>query len=148
MIGRDGELASVERYASETAEIMEQTGQGELRPAVLVLEALVDALAGRMEAARAKAAVEGYLSSATPDGGPPVVTGSGYYKNQAACGAGICNNDVVTVSDTTFRMDRATADGGGFYNDDGSTITLTNSSVTENHPDSCGPIGSITGRTG
>jgi DNA-binding CsgD family transcriptional regulator len=51
-----GRWQLAERYASETAEIMEQTGQGELRPAVLILQALVDALLGRLAPARAKAA--------------------------------------------------------------------------------------------
>lgn len=50
-----GRWQLAEQYASETAEIMELTGQAELRPAVVVLDALVDALLGRLELARAKA---------------------------------------------------------------------------------------------
>jgi tetratricopeptide (TPR) repeat protein len=45
-----------EQYANETAEIMDLTGQTDLRPAVLVLDALVNALLGRLDVARVKAA--------------------------------------------------------------------------------------------
>jgi DNA-binding CsgD family transcriptional regulator len=50
-----GRWQLAERYARETAEIIELTGQDELRPAAGALEALVAALLGRLESARATA---------------------------------------------------------------------------------------------
>jgi predicted outer membrane repeat protein len=155
------------------------------------------------------------------DDGSPVVTGSGFYQNQAEFGGGMSVDNAAAVSGTTFRLNRATDEGGGFYNDGdatlngvtfaydtarygggffnddiaalthttftyntarygggfynddeasiersqifrntaavdgggifnegGSTITLTNTPVTENHPDNCGPIGTIAGCAG
>jgi DNA-binding CsgD family transcriptional regulator len=51
-----GRWPLAERYAAEAAEFVELTGQEELRPAVLGLGGLVDALLGRLDDARAKAA--------------------------------------------------------------------------------------------
>lgn len=50
-----GRWPLAERYAADAAEFVELTGQEELRPAVLGLGALVDALFGRLDASRAKA---------------------------------------------------------------------------------------------
>ncbi len=50
-----GRWPLAEQYAAETAEIIELTGQAELRPAALILDAHVNALFGRLEQARAKA---------------------------------------------------------------------------------------------
>lgn len=51
-----GRWPLAERYAADAAEFVELTGQEELRPAVLGLGGLVDALLGRLDASRAKAA--------------------------------------------------------------------------------------------
>jgi DNA-binding CsgD family transcriptional regulator len=51
-----GRWPLAERYVSEAAEFVELTGQEELRPAVLGLGGLLDALLGRLDSARAKAA--------------------------------------------------------------------------------------------
>jgi DNA-binding CsgD family transcriptional regulator len=50
-----GRWPQAEKYAAEAAEFAELTGQSELRPAVLALSALVDALFGRLDKARASA---------------------------------------------------------------------------------------------
>jgi DNA-binding CsgD family transcriptional regulator len=50
-----GRWPLAERYASQAAEYVELTGQDELRPMVLGLAALVDALQGRLDRARAHA---------------------------------------------------------------------------------------------
>lgn len=50
-----GRWQLAEHYASQTAEIVEVTGQHELRPAVLVLEALLCSLRGQLDRARTKA---------------------------------------------------------------------------------------------
>jgi DNA-binding CsgD family transcriptional regulator len=51
-----GRWPLAERYVAEAAEFVELTGQEELRPAVLGLNGLLDALCGRLDQARAKAA--------------------------------------------------------------------------------------------
>jgi hypothetical protein len=57
------------------------------------------------------------------DGGSPVVTASGFYRNQAQeYGGGIYNdNAVVTVTGAGFRRNKADF-GGGFYNNDVATV--------------------------
>jgi len=50
-----GRWQLAERYAREAAEFVELTGQDELRPAVLSLGGMIDALTGRLDSARAKA---------------------------------------------------------------------------------------------
>jgi DNA-binding CsgD family transcriptional regulator len=49
-----GRWPAAERYAGEVAEFVELTGQDELRSAVLALSALVNALLGRLDLARAQ----------------------------------------------------------------------------------------------
>jgi DNA-binding CsgD family transcriptional regulator len=51
-----GRWQLAERYARDSADIVEWTGQEELRPAVCALDALVGGLLGRLERARATAA--------------------------------------------------------------------------------------------
>ncbi len=39
----------------------------------------------------------------------------------------------------------ATSGGGGIYNYDDGTVTLTTTSVVSNHPDNCEPVNTISG---
>ena len=53
----------------------------------------------------------------------------------------------MAVSDSRISANTATSGGGGIYNDDTGTVTLTATSVTGNHPDNCEPLNTIAGCT-
>jgi hypothetical protein len=71
--------------------------------------------------------------------------GGGLY-NEGPNNSGEGFSPAALVS-TVISGNRATTDGGGIYNTDGGVVTLTTSSVINNEPDNCEPVGSITGCT-
>ena len=76
------------------------------------------------------------------------LTHTTFVYNTARYGGGFYNDDEATIDRSQIFRNTATVDGGGIFNEGGSTITLTNTDVTENHPDNCGPIGTIAGCAG
>jgi predicted outer membrane repeat protein len=106
-----------------------------------------------------------------------MVTDTEFIGNSAAYGGGIANPGFLEMTDVTISRNRATAygagiynasffgaansfitgnvavsGGGGIYNDvdneNFSTPTLTSTSVLNNKPDNCDPLGSVPGCTG
>jgi predicted outer membrane repeat protein len=66
----------------------------------------------------------------------PTVIASGFYQNHAALdGGGIYNEDDITLTGISFRLNTA-EDGGGFYNDD--TATLNGGTFAYNKAESDG----------
>jgi hypothetical protein len=68
-----------------------------------------------------------------------------------AYGAGIYNESYFDAVGTQITGNDAVSGGGGIYNvedEDFTTPTLMNSSVVDNKPDNCEPLGSIPGCTG
>ena len=66
-----------------------------------------------------------------------------------ALGGGLYNQGTVVASGTQIADNRAVNGGGGIYDDlTAATVTLTDSSPTDNKPDNCEPLNSITGCTG
>jgi predicted outer membrane repeat protein len=66
----------------------------------------------------------------------------------SAYGGGIYNEAEFDAVSTQITRNSAVSGGGGVYNTDdsvGFTPTLTNSSVVDNQPDNCEPIGSVPG---
>jgi predicted outer membrane repeat protein len=65
------------------------------------------------------------LSAINAQDDSATVTGSGFYKNHAENGGGIYTDDVLTLTGSTFSLNRVTEDGGGIYNDDDATVNGT-----------------------
>ncbi len=101
--------------------------------------------------------------------------GGAFTANTAEYGGGMYNEDSenATLNGTTFSNNTASIDGGGYYNfgdttfnhgqvtrntaahdgggifnDGGGVVTLNGTPVTDNHPDNCVPVNSISGCTG
>ncbi|HZD49884.1 MAG TPA: right-handed parallel beta-helix repeat-containing protein, partial [Silvibacterium sp.] len=66
--------------------------------------------------------------------GTMAVSGSTFSGNTAANGGGIFNGDgnTLTLTNSTFSGNSATAKGGGIYNLTGGTLTVTNSTISGN----------------
>lgn len=56
------------------------------------------------------------------DNGVVTVTGTGFRRNKADFGGGLYNDDQATVNGGTFAYNAAGTDGGGFYNNDQATV--------------------------
>jgi predicted outer membrane repeat protein len=95
-----------------------------------------------------------YNAAGTDGGGfynedQATVNGSIFTRNTAGSdGAGFYNDDRATITRSQIVRNTAARDGGGIFNNDDSDTTLTSTLVSENHPDNCGPVGSVTGCTG
>jgi hypothetical protein len=91
-------------------------------------------------------------SMGSVSGYPPLVSfaNSTISGNHAgAHGGGVYNQESLGASSTPITGNAAVAGGGGIYNNgSGATVTLTGAPPTDNEPDNCEPLGSITGCTG